>query len=105
MEQSQYIRILVPHKAFIIAAHIFIEYASFIWVRSPCWHYDSKLPHVFLGTLIDGNDPGYTKNAIDYLIGDLLKRTFRLNAVKANVANHSNERMHTIQMTMKIQML
>ena len=105
MEQSQYIRILVLDKTFIIVAHIFIEYASFIWVRSPCWHYDSRLWHVFLEALIDGNDPGYTKNAIDYFIGNLLKRTFRPSAVKANVANRANERMHTIQMTMKTQML
>ena len=48
--------------------------------------------HVFLGALIDRNNPGYTKNAIDYLIGDLLKRGFRGNAVKANVANKPRER-------------
>ena len=76
----------------IVFAYIFIDYASFIWVCSPCWHYDSKLRHVFLGALIDRNNPGYTKNAIDYLIGDLLKRGFRGNAVKANVANKPRER-------------
>ena len=76
----------------IVFAYIFNDYASFIWVCSPCWHYDSKLRHVFLGALIDRNNPGYTKNAIDYLIGDLLKRGFRGNAVKANVANKPRER-------------
>ena len=106
MEQSQYIRTLVPDKTFIVVAYIFIDYASFIWVCSPCWHYDSKLPHVFLGTLIDGNNPGYTKNATGYLIGDLLKRVFRGNIVKANVANKPREQTNAHnQMTMKTQML
>ena len=91
MEQSQYIRILVPDKTFIVVAYICIDYASFIWVFSPCWHYDSKLPHVFLGALIGGNNPGYTKNAIDYLTGDLLKRALWGNAVKANVVNKLRE--------------
>ena len=100
MEQFQYIRILVPDKKFMVVAYIFFDYASFICVCSPCWHYDSKLPHVFLRALIDGNNPGYNKIAIDYLIGDLLKRAFRGNTVKANVANKLRERtMHTIQMT------
>ena len=92
MEQSQYTRILVPDKTFIVVAYIFIDYALFIWVCSPCWHYDSKLAQVFLGALIDRNNPGYTKNAIDYLIGDLLKRAFRGNAVKANVVSKPRER-------------
>ena len=87
MEQSQYIRILVPDKTFTVVAYIFIDYASFIWVCSPCWHYDSKLPHAFLGVLIDGHKPGWTKNAIDFLIGNLLKRAFWGNVVKANAAN------------------
>ena len=46
----------------------------------------SKLSHFFVGALIDANKLAYTKNAIDYLIGDLLKRAFRGNAVKANKA-------------------
>ena len=92
MEQFQYIKILVPYMTFIVVAYIFIDYASFIWVCSPFWHYDSKLRHVVLGALIDGNSPGYTKNAMDYLIGDLLKRAFRGNAVKANVAKKPRER-------------
>ena len=50
------------------------------------------MSHVFLGALIDGNNPGYTKTTIDYLIGDLLKRPFRGNAVKANVATKPRER-------------
>ena len=92
MEQSQYIRILVPDKTFIVVAYVFIDYASFKWVCSPCWHYDSKLSHVFLGALIDGNDPGSTKIAIGYFTGDLLKRAFQSNAVKANVAKKPRER-------------
>ena len=80
----------------IVFAYIFIDYASFIWVCSPCWHYDSKLRHVFLGALIDRNNPGYTKNAIDYLIGDLLKHAFRGNAVKANAANKPRERPNAL---------
>ena len=75
----------------IVFAYIFNDYASFIWVCSPCWHYDSKLPHVFLGALINGNNPGYTKNPIDYLIGELLKRAFRGNAAKTNVATKPRE--------------
>ena len=75
-----------------IVAYIFIDYVSFIWVCSPGWHYDSKLPHVFLWALIDGNSPDYTKTAIDYLSGDLLKRAFRSNAVEANVATKLRER-------------
>ena len=64
------------------------------------------MPHVFLGTLIDGNNPGYTKNATGYLIGDLLKRVFRGNIVKANVANKPREQTNAHnQMTMKTQML
>ena len=55
----------------------------------------SKLSHVFVGALIDANKLGYTKNAIDYLIGDLLKRAFRGNAVKANEANKPRERTNS----------
>ena len=84
MEQSD--------KTFIVVAFIFIDCASFIWVYSPCWHYDSKLQHVFLGALINGNNPGYTKNAIDNLIGGLLKHVFRGNEVNVNVANKPRER-------------
>ena len=29
MEQSQYIKILVPDKTFIVVAYVFIDYASF----------------------------------------------------------------------------
>ena len=85
-EKSQYIRILVPDKTFIV-----IDFASFIWICSPCWHYNSQLPHVFWGAFIDRNNSGYTKNAIEYLIGDLLKRAFRGNAEKTNVANNPLE--------------
>ena len=55
-------------------------------------YYESKLSHVFLGALIYPNKPGYAKNAIEYLIGDLLKRAFWGNAVNANEANKSRER-------------
>ena len=85
MKQSQYIRILLSVKTFLVVVYIFFNYASFIWVCSPCWHYDSKLPPVFFGALIDGNNRGQTKNAIDYLNGDLSKHAFPDNAVKANV--------------------
>ena len=78
----------------IVVAYIFIDYASFIWVCSPCWHYDSKLQHVFLGALIDRNNPSYSKNDIDYLIEDLLKHAFWCNAVKANVANNLHEQIN-----------
>ena len=73
-------------------AYVFIDYVSFIWVCSPCWHYEYNLSHVFLGALLDGNNPGYTKTTTDYLIGDLLKRAFRGNPVKANVATKPRER-------------
>ena len=76
---------MVPDKTFFVVAHIFIDYASSEFGA----HSDimSSLSHVLVGALIDSNKPGYTKNAIDYLIGDLLKRAFRGNAVKANEGN------------------
>ena len=65
---------MVPGKTFFVVAHIFIDYASSEFAA----HSDimSKLSHVFVGALIDANKTGYTKNATDYLIGDLLKRAF-----------------------------
>ena len=68
--------------------HIFCSYIDYASSESAA-HSDimSDLSHVFVGALIDANKPGYTKNAIDYLIGDLLKCAFQGNAVKANEAN------------------
>ena len=90
MNESQYIRILVSDKTFIVAAYILIDYTSFIWVFSLCRYYDSKMPYVFLGGLIDGSNPDYIKNTIDHLIRDL-KCACWDNAVKANVANKPRE--------------
>ena len=84
---------MVPDKVFLVVAHIFIHSVS----SESAAHADimSMLSHVFVGALIDANKPGYTKNAIDYLIRDLLKRAFRGNAVKSNEVNKPRQRTNS----------
>ena len=48
--------------------------------------------HMFFMGIDRRNSSDYTKTAIDYLSGDLLKRAFRGNAVEANVATKLLER-------------